>query len=199
QNVALADCREALDRAGKLLSAGDTDAVIALLTPWTEKDPRCAEAHHALGLAYYQKKDFANSIKHLTLAIKQEAPGSPLWKQTVEMLAFSYHFSNRPKDALPLLQTATEWNAGNTELWYTLAITSLHAGDGDNARKTFSSLFGVAPESAQAYLLTADLMLQEQLARDAEALLRSVQEKFPSLPGVEYRLGLVMMAKGDYS
>jgi tetratricopeptide (TPR) repeat protein len=198
QETAVAGYSRALDSSEKLLAAGDLDAVINLLTPWTEKGARCTEARHTLGLAYYQKKDFANSIKHLSLAVKQETPGSASWKQTVEILAFSYHFSNRPRDALPLLETAAKWNAGKTDLLYTLAMTFLHTGDPENARKTFSGLFGVAPENAQAYLLTADLMLQERLGNDAEALLRSLQEKYSNLPGVEFRLGLVRMMKGDY-
>ena len=75
--------------------------VIARLGPWVEKHGG-REAYHGLGLAYYQKKDFANAIRHLSAAMKLEPENSTVWRQAVEILGMAYYFNNRPQDALSL-------------------------------------------------------------------------------------------------
>src|SRR5215467_10618312 len=117
--VADAGYSKALADAEKMFTQGRLDEVVQTLTPWVEKYPQEAEAHHGLGLAYYQQKNFAGAIQHLAVAIKLEQENSPPWKQTVEILAMAYYFSNRAQDALPLLEKAAAWNDGNTNLHYT--------------------------------------------------------------------------------
>src|ERR1700687_4329608 len=98
---------QVLSKAEQLFANGNQDDVIRLLTPWVQKNPKLAEAQHGLGLAYYQKPDFPNAIRHLSMAFQLEQENTPVWRQTVEILAMAYYFSNRAKDALPLLEMAT--------------------------------------------------------------------------------------------
>lgn len=188
-----------LSEAEKLFAKGDLDGVIRTLAPWAEKYPDRTEAHHGLGLAYYQQQDFAATIRHLSAALRLEAEGSAPWKQTVEILGMAYYFSNRSPDALPLLEKAAQWSKDNKNLLYTLAMTHLYTHDRDNARRVFAQLFGIAPESRQAFLLTADLMVQENYSADAEALIQEVGKKWPELPEVHYKLGLIAFTKGQYA
>src|SRR5205823_12562222 len=97
QAAAPGDYTQALDEAERLFEKGDMDGVIAKLGPWaTAQGGR--EAHHGLGLAYYQKKDFANTIRHLSAAMELEPVNSAAWKQTVQILGMAYYFNNRPHD-----------------------------------------------------------------------------------------------------
>ena len=191
--------QKALYEAQQLLNQGDLDAVIEKLTPWVEENPNRPQAQHGLGIAYYEQKNFVRTIQHLSVALKLEAENSPAWKQTVEILAMSYYFNNRPQDALFLLEKAVTSRADDANLLYTLAMTYLHTHDRDNARRRFAKLFDVPPESPQAYILAADLMVQEHYVDDGEALVLKALEKEPDLPLVSYKLGLIALTRGQFS
>ncbi len=189
---------QALGQAEQLLGKGDQEAVIRLLTPWVQKNPKLAEAQHGLGLAYYQKPDFPNAIRHLSMAFQLERENTPVWRQTVEILAMAYYFSNRAKDALPLLEMATGWTKDNTNFSYTLAMAYLATHDRDNARRWFARIFGVPTESPQAFILAADLMSQEKYVDDSEAMILEALKQKPDLPLVNYKLGLIALTRGNF-
>jgi predicted Zn-dependent protease len=188
---------QALDQAEQLFEKGEMDAVIAKLSPWAEKQAG-REAYHGLGLAYYQKKDFVSAIRNLSAALKLEPENSAVWKQTVEFLGMSYYFNNRPNDALPLLVKAVEGNPQKTDLRYTLAMCYVNVSDLDNARRNFAELFGVPSSSPQAFLLAADMALQEKHGADAEHQILEAKKRQLGLPELNYRLALVAMERGDY-
>ena len=197
QAPAPADYTRALDEAERIFEKGDMDGVIARLGPWIEKDGG-REAYHGLGLAYYQKKDFGNAIRHLSTAMQMEPENSAVWRQTVEMLGMAYYFNNRPQDALSLVAKAIEWNPDSSDLRYTLAMCYLNVSDRDRARRNFAALFGISPDSHQAFLLAADLALQEKHSADAESLILEAMKQKPDLPDLHYRLALVALERGDY-
>jgi len=198
QKPAGSEYEQALKQAEYLFTKGDQDGVIRLLTPWVEKDPSLAEAQHGLGLAYYQKPDFPNAIRHLSMAFRLERENSPAWRQTVETLAMAYYFSNRAKDALPLLQMASAWTKDNANFAYTIAMVYLATHDLDNAQRSFAQLFDLEAGSPQAYLLAADFMSQEKYVDDAEAMILEALKKKPDLPLVSYKLGLIALTRGKY-
>lgn len=189
---------KALSDAELLFARGDQDAVIRLLSPWVAKNPKLAEAQHGLGLAFYQKPDFPNAIRHLSMAFRLEPENTPAWRQTVEILAMAYYFSNRAKDALPLLEMAAAWSKDNTNFEYTLAMAYLATHDRDNARRTFAHIFGLNPDSPPAYILAADLMSQEKYVDDSEAMILEALKKNPALPLVNYKLGLIALTRGKF-
>ena len=187
-----------LGQAEQLFAKGDQDGVIRLLAPWVAKDPKLAEAQHGLGLAYYQKPDFPNAIRHLSMAFRLEAENSPGWRQTVEILAMAYYFSNRAMDALPLLEMASAWSKDNTNFEYTLAMAYLATHDRANARRTFARIFGLEPDTPAAYILAADLMSQEKYVDDSEAMILEALKLQPNLPLVSYKLGLIALTRGRF-
>ena len=198
QKPGVGEYEAALDRAEQLFSKGDVDGVIRELKPWVDRDATLAAAQHGLGLAYYRKPDFVGAIRHLSVALSLEPENSPQWKQTVEILAMAYYFSNRAQDALPLLEKAVTWAQGDTNISYTLAMAYLATHDGPNTRRSFAKLFGIDAESPQAYVLAADLMSQENYVDDAEAMIRAALEKRPDLPLVAYKLGLIALTRGRF-
>jgi tetratricopeptide (TPR) repeat protein len=190
---------EALHEAEKLFSRGDMDRVLAKLDPWVTKYPAVAEGHHGMGLAYYQQKNFAAAIQHLSRALGLEKENSASWKQTVETLGMAYYFSNRASDALPLLEKAVGWASANSNLLYSLGMCYLYTHDSAHASRTFAELFQIPPNSAEALLLTADLMTQERYTDDAEALIMEARKKRPDSPETDYRLGIIALGRGDYT
>lgn len=189
---------QALKQAEQMFTSGDLDNVIRTLKPWVDRNPKLVEAQHGLGLAFYQKPDFPNAIRHLSMAFRLEPENSAQWRQTVEILAMAYYFSNRAQDALPLLQMAAGWTKDNTNFSYTLAMAYLATHDRDNARRMFAKIFGLPEESIQSYLLAADLMSQEKYVDDSEAMILAALKKKPDLPLVNYKLGLIALTRGKF-
>ena len=199
QTLSPVEYRATLDTAEQLFDDGNLAGVIQTLKPLAARSPGRAEAYHGLGLAYYQLKDFVNTVRHLSVAIKLEVENSAPWKQSVEFLGMAYYFSNRAQDALPLLAKAVTWSDDNSNLRYTLAMSYLFTHDKDNARRTFAGLFQIPPDSPKAFLLTAELMVQEKYLDDAEELVLDAMEREPALPLVSYKLGLIALSRGRYS
>jgi superkiller protein 3 len=191
------DYSTALKAAAELSARGDLDGVVRTLRPWIEALPDRPEAQHTLGLAYYQRGDYAGAIRHLSAAMKLETENSPAWKQTVETLGMAYYFGNRVQEARPLLAKAVAWNPGDTYFRYAFALSSLYARDLDAARRTFAELFETPPDSAQAYLLASHFASRENLVAEGAELIRKAQEKQPGLADVSFRLGLVALGAGD--
>ena len=187
-----------LRAADRLLSQGDFNGVIEKLRSWPERWPDRPEAQHFLGLAHYRLRNFEAAIRHLSAALKREKQGSDAWKQTVEILGAAYYFESRWRDAEPLLEQAAGWRPEDSELLYTLAMTYLHSGLGDQARITFAKIFQIDPASPPALALTAELMLQENRFKDAEVLILEALRKQPDLPGAAYNLGVIAFRHGDY-
>jgi tetratricopeptide (TPR) repeat protein len=188
---------DALRDAEELRVRGDLEGVIRSLTPWADKFPDRPEARLALGLAHHQRNDFGGAIRHLSAALKLGMPDSPAWRQTVEALGMAYFFANRHAEAQPLLEKAIAWNPADTYFRYALAMTSVYLRDLDTARRTFAALFDIAPDSAQALVLTSHFLARENLVTEAADLVRQAQEKQRDLPDLNYRLGLLALTKGD--
>ncbi len=188
-----------LRRADALLSQGDFSGVIETLQPWPERLPDRPEARHFLGLAHYRLRNFSDAIQHLTAALEREEPESAPWKQTVEILGVAYFFEDRWQEAVPLLEQASSWKPHDSELLYTLAMTYVRSGRGNQARIPFSKIFQVDPASPEAFALAAELLSQEGRLDDAEALLVNARALKPDLPGVDYSLGAIELRRGDYA
>lgn len=191
-----AEHENAVKQAREMQSRGDLEGIARTLSPWVEKHPDQGEAQHLLGTAYYQQQNYAGAIRHLSAALKLEPENSAAWKQTVEALAMAYYFSNRSQDALPLLEKAVGWNQGDTYFLYALAMSYMYARDWDSARRTFARLFDIAPDSPQAFMLTADFLIREKLTAEAEKMILDAQKKRPDLPDLNYRLALVALTNG---
>ena len=175
----------------------DLDGVIRILSPLAERHPDRAEIQHLLGIAYYQRRDLADAIRHLSAALKLETENSAPWMQTVETLAMAYYFSNRLTDALPLLEKAAASNSGDTYFLYALAMAYAYSRDLNSARRTFGRLFDVPPDAPQAFLLTAHFLAREKLDIEAEKLILEAQKKRPDLPDINYRLGMIALTNGN--
>jgi cytochrome c-type biogenesis protein CcmH/NrfG len=195
----LADFAKALKEARKMQAKGDFDGVIRTLATVIDEHADDPEAQHLLGVANYQQQDYGAASRHLSVALKLETENSAAWKQTAQALAMAYYFSNRPQDALPLLEKVVVWNPGDTYYRYALAMTYVYVRDWDAARRTFAVLFRVPPDSPQAFVLTADFLVREKFPAEAEKLILEAHKKNTALPDLHYRLGLIALTNGSVS
>src|SRR5262245_60188087 len=66
----------AIEQAELLLSAGKIDEAINLLTAISRSESNGSQISHLLGLAYYQKADYARAVENLSAAAKRTPEGS---------------------------------------------------------------------------------------------------------------------------
>lgn len=154
------------------------------------------DAAHLLGVAYYHADDFPHAIATLTGLADRFPEGSIERREIVQVLGLSLFVSGRYADAIPHLEATRRWAPGNLELGYVLGQAYIQLEQADRARETLASVFGVAPASAGAHVLTGQMMIRLEHDALAEAELKRAVEKQPSIPRANFLLGQIALFRG---
>jgi tetratricopeptide (TPR) repeat protein len=184
-------------QAQNLLSAGKTDAAIEALTAANRNNPNDAQVNHLLGLAYYQKSDYARAVEYLTVSLRQTPASSPQYRQEVKALGLSHYLLGHLKEALPYLEQLNQWSPGSAEITYALGIGYIQTRNTDKARETFARMFKVPVSSASAYLINAQMMVRQQFEELAESELQKALALDPRLPQANFLLGEMAIYHAD--
>ena len=99
--------------------------------------------------------------------------------------------------AAPLLEAASAASPERPDLARASGLCYLRLHNARGARLAFARLFNVPPDSAQARLLTAKMMIAEQLEDMAEAELREAVRLGPKLPELHFMLGEIALFHND--
>lgn len=178
----------AIQQAQALLGAGKSDEAITILKSIPKSDLNRLQIDHMLGLAHYQKGDYARAAEYLSLAIKQSNNTARQYQQAVELLGMSYYFLGRIKEGIPYLEQVKTWAPGNVEMAYVLGNSYIRTQNPNGSRETFSRMFAIAPDSASAYLINAQMMIRQQVETLAEKELQKALELNPKLPQANFLL-----------
>ncbi len=143
-----------------------------------------SELHKQGALAYGQKK-YPEAIAALEKAVQAEDPHSPEYVESTLYIGQSYFSLLQPAEAIPWL----EKTAPTVEVDYMLGNAYMQIRDVDRAEIAFARLFGVAPNSAAAHILAAELMLKREYEDDAFVQVKKALALDPKLPGVHFMLG----------
>jgi tetratricopeptide (TPR) repeat protein len=176
-------------QAQALLSAGKIDAAIEMLRSLPTSSSTETTVNHLLGLAYYQKSDYARAIQHLSIAVKEGVEGSPQHRQGVQMLGLSQYLLGHLKEAIPYLEQVGSWSPNNVEIAYVLGLSYLQTQNPNKAREAFARMFNMQPNSAPAYLINAQMMIRQRFEELAEKELQTALELDPKLPQANFSLG----------
>lgn len=187
----------AIQQAERLLSTGQSDAAIKMLASISAGEPNDTQISHLLGLAYYQKADYARAIEQLLLAVKLKNESSRQYRQDVQMLGLSHYLVGHIKEAIPYLEQVKSWAPENVEMAYTLGISYIQTHDPDKAREAFARMFSLSPGSASAYLINAQMMIRQQFEEFAEKELQKALEIDPKLPQANFLLGELAIYRAD--
>ncbi len=182
-NSSLVAQAQALLRAGKIDAAIET---LKSLPASTSADPT---VNYLLGVAYYQKSDYARAIEHLSIGVSQAPKESSQYRQGVQMIGLSQYLLGHLKEAIPYLEQVVGWSPSNVETAYVLGLSYIQTQSPDKARETFARMFSVQPSSAAAYLINAQMMIRQRLENVAEKELQKALELDPKLPQANFLLG----------
>lgn len=155
-----------------------------------------ASAHQA-GVQAYNEHRYADAVQNLSEALKIETPGSAAYRESALMLGESLYFQTKFAEAVPWLEKAADGGAQMLVAEFMLGNACLRAHQNEQAVKAFATLFEVKPESAAAHVLTAEMMLREQMAPGAETEGRRALEIDAHIPQAHFLLGETALARGD--
>jgi len=186
----------ALTEARAMINEGNAKAAVAKLQSLPDvKEIRVAQL---LGVAYYHAGDLPRAIETLSPIIDKLPPDSAQRREAVQTLGLSHYLAGHVADSIPFLEQTSAWAPNNNELTYALGIACLQTRRIEKARESFARMFHVAPDSAQAQLLTAQMMIRLEYLEFAETELKQAIEKDPKLPVAHYLLGQIAVFRARY-
>jgi tetratricopeptide (TPR) repeat protein len=149
-----------------------------------------------LGVAYYHADDYTRALAQLGPLVPRLPEGSTERREAVQVLGLCSFLTGHFAEAVPLLEETRQWASGNPELAYVLGQAYVQIRQPDRARDVFASTFHVAPDSAAAHLLTAQMMIRLEFEPFAEVELKRAIEKDPALPMAHALLGQIAIFRG---
>jgi tetratricopeptide (TPR) repeat protein len=179
--------------ARRLLADGQPRVAIEKLT--TLGDISSPEVAQVLGVAYYRADDYTRAIELLTPVVAKLADGSVERREAVQVLGLASFLAGRFADAVPWLEATSAW-ATNPELGYILGQAYVQTHQAARARGAFARTYGVAPDSAAAHLITAQMMIRLEFEPLAEIELKQAIEKDSALPQAHALLGQIAIFRG---
>jgi superkiller protein 3 len=184
-----------LAEARALINAGKPQAAIAKLqTLPPSNDLPIAQL---LGLAYYHAHDHANAVKHLAPIATQLPKDSAAQRQTVQILGLSLYLLGHLPEAVEYLAQTRAWAPDDPELAYVLGMACIQTRQPEPGRAAFARMFRVAPDTAAAHLLTAQMMQRVELYEAAAAEAKQALAKDPRLPQANYLLAQLAIFQGQ--
>ncbi len=147
---------------------------------------------HQLALDQYKKHDYAAAVAAFQHTLEIEKSGTPAYQESVLLLAQSLFLTHRAPEAIPYLEKAEV----SGEVLYMLGSAHLINHDATKANVSFAAMYGVHPASAAAHLITAQMMMRQELVDDAQKEVQRALELNPKLPQAHYLLGEIQMFRG---
>lgn len=181
--------------AKDLASKGQLEKAMEVLQALAKVEPEEAGVERLLGMVLYQKEMLPAAEAAFAKAITQDSSD----RASQQMRGITLYRLGRPGEAIPLLegtQTASITGA-NVEPQYVLGLCYSDARRYDDARRAFAKQFGFGADTAEAYLITARMLLRREFADQAAVFASKAVELNPTLPLAHQLLGEIALAKAD--
>jgi tetratricopeptide (TPR) repeat protein len=189
----------ALAEARTLINEGSAKAAVTKLQSLpVESAAKDIRVTHLLGVAYYHSGDLPRAIETLTPIIDKLPPDSSQRREAAQSLGLSHYLAGHMAEAVPFLEQTTAWAPDNNELAYALGTACIQTRQPAKAREAFARMFRVAPDSAAARLITAQMMIRLEFHEFTEAELKQAIEKDPKLPQAHSLLGQMAIFRARY-
>jgi tetratricopeptide (TPR) repeat protein len=183
----------AVAEARALLEQDKPQAALDRVRELDASDPRVGLIQ---GVAQYHAGAAPAAIATLTPLLASLAAGSVERREAVQVLGLSHYLAGHLAEAVPYLEQTRSWAKDNLELNQILGNAYIETQRPDGARECFARAYGVAPDSAAAHLLVAQMMIRVEQEALAAAELKQALAKDPKLPQVHFLLGQQALFRG---
>jgi len=174
------------DQIHRLTDQGKFDEALSALNEISQSDPAAKNLSHEFGIVYYRKGDYRNAITSLQRAISE----NPNDAEATQLIGLSLYLSEKSADAIPYLEKVQSWYpSASVDASYILGVAYIQTKNYSSARVAFAKMFQVPPDSAEAYLFTARLLLRLDFGPVAEEYGKKAVDLDPKLPLAHQLLG----------
>jgi tetratricopeptide (TPR) repeat protein len=176
-----------LERARQLVAEGKMREAEKLLGEMDQSLPAVA---HLTGLVHYNLREYGKAIDALKRIADQDSGA-------VLLIGQSYYLSGRPSAAIPWLERVRPQSGARHEVAYMLGNAYLQSRQTEKAVGAFAEMFSVPSDSAAAYLIAAQMMVRQQMEREAERVAAQALQLDPKLPGAHLLLGELLIFRAQ--
>jgi tetratricopeptide (TPR) repeat protein len=155
--------------------------------------PGAPAQQHQRGVELYKQQKYSEAISVLQEALKTEEPSSADYKESVLLIGQSYFMMLQAPKAIPWLEKAPNINEANYMLGYAYVQTKQL----DKSEAAFARLFQLKPQTAQAHLLAAQMMLKKEYQQEAMEQVQQSLALDPKLPEAHFLMGEIHIARGQ--
>jgi tetratricopeptide (TPR) repeat protein len=182
-----------LAEAQKLIRQNRLDEALRALDALAARKPEPAGVEKLRGMALYQQ----NKLPEAEAAFARAVTADPQDIEAAQMDGVTLFRLGKPAAAIPLLERSrNETVAGaNVDGNYVLGLCYMDTRRYDDARKAFAAQYGFAPDSAEAYLLSARLLFRREYLPIAIAAAQKAEQLAPKMPMVHELLGEIALAQ----
>lgn len=182
-----------LAEAQKLVQQNRTADALRMLDTLAAQTPEPAGVEKLRGMALYHE----NKLSDAEAAFARAAARDPNDIEAAQMDGVTLYRLGRPADAIPLLERSRGGDvaAANVDGNYVLGLCYMDTRRYDDARHSFAAQYGFPPDSAEAYLLSARLLLRREYLPIAITAAQKAEELSPKMPLVHELLGEIALAQ----
>jgi predicted Zn-dependent protease len=180
-----------LKQLRQMIDRGHAKDALDQLNHMATQQPEPEGVERLRGLAFYAQSDLPEADRAFAAALLQDKKDA----ESAQMRGLTLFRLGKPGDAIPLLESATEWTAQTkADPNYVLALCYLDTRRYDDARHAFASQYGFPPDSASAYLLAGRMLFRREYLPAAEESVKKAVELDPQLPLAHLLIGEIELA-----
>lgn len=177
-----------------LIDRGRLDDARRELDTLAGEKPEEAGVERLRGIVAYENNRLAEADASFARALTQD----PTDLEAMQLRGVTLYRLGKPDEAIPLLEKAHAAEAvANADPNYVLGLCYISTRRYDDARHAFAMQYDFSPDSAAAWLVTARMLLREELTQPAAADAREALQLDPRLPLAHRLLGEIDLANGD--
>lgn len=175
----------------RMIDRGRAADALKELNLLSAQQPSPPGVNRLRGLAFYSQSQFVEADAAFASALKQD----PHDAESEQMRGLTLFRLGRPAEAIPLLESAHEWNSQTrVDPSYVLGLCYLDTRNYDNARRAFATQYGFPGDSAPAYLLAARMLVRREYLPIAQQFATKALELDSQLPLAHALLGEIALA-----
>ena len=177
-----------------LMAQGKLDDASRELDALAGVSPEPAGVERLRGIVGYENNRLAEADASLARALAQD----PSDLEAMQVRGVTLYRMGKPAEAISLLEKAhAAGPIANADPNYVLGLCYIATKRYDDARHAFAVQYDFAPDSAAAWLVTARMLLRQELTAPAEAAAQKAVQLDPRLPLAHRLLGEIDLANGD--
>ena len=176
----------------RMANTGHGEDALHELDKLASSQPHLPGLDRTRGVVYYSLDRLKDADQAFAAALVANAND----QEAAQMRGLTLFRLGRPGEAIPLLESS-----GKTQVQtkadpsYVLALCYIDARRYDDARHAFAAQYGLAPDSAAAYLLAARMLLRREYLPIAQQFATKAAELDPQLPLANELLGEIALAQ----